>query len=76
MKKKEQQLAQSIDTDPPPYSSSSSSRKPGDKEDLFGGMRQRFSFLYNMVVPDQILGVPVDEIRKDLSESTSQISSL
>ena len=35
-----------------------------------------FSYFYNMLVPDNILGVPVDEIKKDLNESKSQLSSM
>jgi hypothetical protein len=33
------------------------------------------SFFYSLM-PKQILGVPVSEIKKDLSESTSQIASM
>ena len=34
-----------------------------------------FSFFYNMM-PKDILGVPLNEIKRDLKDSTSQLSSL
>jgi hypothetical protein len=34
-----------------------------------------FSYFYSFI-PKQILGVPVSEIKKDLSESTSQIANM
>jgi hypothetical protein len=35
----------------------------------------RFSFLSSFM-PEEILGVPVNEIKKDISESTSQLTTL